>query len=307
MSSIIFPADSAHARPSRSANGTAHDPTLLPFPGGADSELARDDFRLRRSGRWLSYAGLATILLSVSLGLVAALYPHRWHIGSLVVSLRSAGRPIGFFLTGFGAWYFSVDRRRKSYQFFRRWFAGLDGQFRALGGQLLAAWQRWDWRGRLFLLITGANLVLMLIHASHYPQIWRQDRENRRRAVANAECELAGRKVPSLEHFAKLVVEQTPPDARILFEGRTAGMRLAFEVYPRRVFMLPQDYRTMATQWHVQPWLKNPVVDPHEAYWHQFLPAVNVPAEDFVRDRSITYVAHFDELNLSECKLERLQ
>jgi hypothetical protein len=269
--------------------------------------LARADFRLRPFGRRLSHAGLGIIFLSVTLGLVALFYPHSWHIGPLIVSLRHVYRPIGFCLSGFALWYFTVDPRRGSYQFFHRHLAVLAAQLQATRNALLAAWRRWDWRRRSFLAITTANLALLAFHASSYPQLLHDDRANRTRAMSRAQCELAGRKVPSLEHFARRVINETPADARILFRGRTAGMRLAFEVYPRRVFMLPQDYRTMATEWHVQPWLKNPPVDPHESYWHQFIPAIVVPADEFVRQHRITYVASFDELDLSECKVERVQ
>ena len=160
---------------------------------------------------------------------------------------------------------------------------------------------------RLFWQLPRENRTWLAVHASHYPQLLHQDRENRKRALARARCELGDRKVPSLECFAQRVINETPADARILFRGRTAGMRLAFEVYPRRVFMLPQDYRTMATEWHVQPWLKNSPVDWHESYWHQFIPATAIPADEFVRQHRITYVASFDELNLSECKVERVR
>ena len=261
------------------------------------------DFRSRRGGRLLSYLGLAILALSVTLGSVAFFYPHRWHVGPLVIALRHTGRPIGFSLAGFVLWYFTVDRRRRSYKFFRRRLAPLETQLGAARGRCFTAWRFWDWRQRLFLVITGSNLVVMAIDASHYPQHLQQDQDNRNRSIARAQRG----KEPQLEHFARMVVQQTPADARILFQGRTAGMRFAFEVYPRRVFMLPQDYRAMATQWHVQSWLKDPPVDRHESYWHRFIPQVYVPADDFVRAHRITYLARFDELDLSQCKLERLQ
>jgi hypothetical protein len=253
-----------------------------------DFSRFRSDVRLQRLLR------LAIAACGLGLGLVATLYPHWWHFGRWLRFLHRIRNPAVLGLSGFLLWYAAADRTGESFRFVRR--ALVD---------LRVTWKLWDWRRRAFFLIAICNLTMMLFHASRYPQLLYQDRENRTFAAAVPQGAL-GSKVSSIENFARQVVAQTPADARILFQGRTAVMRLAFEVYPRRVFMLPQDFRTMATQWHVQPWLRNAPVDRHEPYWHQFIPIVNADPESFIRQHAITYVARFDETDSSQCELERV-
>jgi hypothetical protein len=228
--------------------------------------------------------------------LLATLSPHWRRLGLRLISLPLLRNPLALSAAGFLLWYGTVHRYRDSSRFVHRALV-----------HSLATWKIWDWRCRLFFLITTCNLTMMLAHASRYPHHLFQDGQNREFALAHAQGAFGNGKVSSLEHFARQVVAQTPADARILYQGRTAVVRLAFEVYPRRVFMLPQDFRTMATQWHVQPWLRDAPTDPHEAYWHQFLPVVNADREAFVRQHAITYMARFDEMDLSKCKLERVR
>ena len=81
-------------------------------------------------------------------------------------------------------------------------------------------------------------------------------------------------------------------------------MCLAYEVYPRRVFILPQEMSAMAESWHAQPQLRDLRPDAHESYWHQFIPRDSVDPAMFIREHRIDYVATFDEYNLSQCRLE---
>lgn len=249
----------------------------------------RSDVRIQRLLR------LAIAACGLGLGLVATLYPHWWHAGRWLRFLHHSRNPAVLSLAILLLWYAAVAPNGDSIRTVRRRLA-----------DLLATWKLWDWRRRLFFLIATCNLTMMLLRASRYPQLMFQDRENRRFATAVPQGGIGSSKVSSIEHFARQIVEQTPPDARILFQGGTAVMRLAFEVYPRRVFMLPQDYRAMATRWHVQPWLRNPPIDRHEPYWHQFIPIVNAGPDAFIRQHAITHVARFNETDSSECLLERV-
>jgi len=104
--------------------------------------------------------------------------------------------------------------------------------------------------------------------------------------------------IPSLEYFAQEVIEQTPPDARILFVGRTAGIRLHSKIYPRKVFMLPSDYRQMAAAWHVQPWF--PRRSRRMSMKHtgnRFIPIDSIDEHAFIREHRITHIARFNELD----------
>ncbi len=95
-----------------------------------------------------------------------------------------------------------------------------------------------------------------------------------------------------------------PADARILFHGQTAGLRLAYEVYPRQVFMLPQELRTLAASWHVQPQLADLPVDRKTAYWEERLPDASIDERQFIAEHRINYVVTFDEYDLAKCRVE---
>jgi hypothetical protein len=155
-------------------------------------------------------------------------------------------------------------------------------------------------------------LVLVIVQSVFALRVWQSypsTLEYERTAQANT-IRLAtfgppGAELSLLEHFCREVCAKTPPDARILFHGATPLMRLAYEVYPRRVFILPQEMTALAESWHVQPQLKDLQPDPHEPYWHQFLPHKEVDAAAFIREHGINYVATFDEHNLLQCRVER--
>jgi hypothetical protein len=262
----------------------------------APGRAVLESIRFRFGERTLSLLRLAIAAVGLGFGLLATMSPHWQRLGLWLISLPLPRNPLAWSLFGCLLWYAAVARHRESSQFVHRALANF-----------LTSWLAWDWRARLFFVISTCNLTVLLVHAGWYPRHLDQDGENREFAVVHAEGGLGIHKIASLEHFARQVVERTPADARILYQGRTAVVRLAYEVYPRRVFMLPQDFRTMATQWHVQPWMRDAPNDPHEAYWHQFLPVVNADQETFIREHAITYLARFDETDMSKCKLERVR
>ncbi len=132
-----------------------------------------------------------------------------------------------------------------------------------------------------------------------------------RQAMANAYHSptygMNGRRLPTLECFSARVCDALPADARILFRGRTGALRFAYEVYPRRVFMLPQDMHELAAGWHIQPQLHDLPDDPHLAYWRTKLPTTSADRDEFVRDHAINYIVTFDENELSACRMEAVR
>ena len=263
--------------------------------------------RLRRLGRAIRSLGLAVMVVSAVLAITSIVYPHRWHLGKFVVPLRSFRGPIQICLVGFIVWYLTVNRSSVSYQFCRRRLLWLSEKFGIRELQPAAAWRVWDWRKRLFLGIAATAVVVISLHDVRYPQELQAAAGYRTRVLTQAEYETSAGIIPSLEYFAREVIEQTPPDARIMFVGRTSGVRLAFEVYPRKVFMLPSDYRQMATGWHIQPWFREFPEDIHQAYWHQFIPIDATDEQDFIREHRITHIARFNELDRTACKLESVR
>jgi hypothetical protein len=263
--------------------------------------------RLRRLGRVLSGLGIAMMAVSAVLAITSIVYPHRWHLGTFVVPLRSFRGPIQICFIGFVAWYLTVEANSARYQFFRRQLLWLSDKFGIRELQFVAAWRVWNWRKRLFLAIAVSSVVAITLHDVRYPQYLDHAADYRARVLTQTEYQTSSGTIPSLEYFAREVIEQTPPDARILFVGRTSGIRLAFEIYPRKVFMLPKDYRQMAIGWHIQPWFLDVPEDIHQAYWHQFIPIDSVDEHDFIREHHITHIARFNELDRTACKLESIR
>ena len=132
--------------------------------------------------------------------------------------------------------------------------------------------------------------------------------EYERNALANSyrapTFKIDGRDLPLVESFSRRVCAQVPPDARILFHGQTAGLRFAYEVYPRRVFLLPQDMRNLAAGWHVQPQLRSLPEDRQLAFWQKRLPNTVADERQFIREHRIDYVVTFDEYELAKCRVE---
>ena len=75
--------------------------------------------RLRRLGHALSGFGIAMMAVSAVLAITSIVYPHRWHLGTFVVPLRSFRGPIQICFIGFVVWYLAVEESSASYQFFR--------------------------------------------------------------------------------------------------------------------------------------------------------------------------------------------
>jgi hypothetical protein len=261
---------------------------------------------LNSNGRWwLNRAGVALMLIGMFGITVGMFAPYRFQIGPLSVSMRGLRNPILGLLAGYVLW-------RKTYDGFGRWLrdrtewiAGpaIDGASRSFA-QLLGLWRNWDWRPRAMFVLIVCQALLLLRFWSTYPTLLNYQRDAQANTVRFASFGPPGHELSLLEHFCQEVCEQTPPNARILFHGHTPAMRFAYEVFPRRVFILPQEMTAMAESWHVQPQLRDLPADPHEPYWHQFMPHDSADPTAFIRQHAIDYVATFDEYDLSRCRVE---
>ncbi len=261
--------------------------------------------------RRINRLGFAFVLLGAMLTLCAALFPQRWYFGPVMIGLRSVRNPLAILVLGYIMW-------RTTYDDFGRWLKDLTGPVEIYGDRLgtwllrlgqrfLATWRRWGWRERVMFAAVACQTFFTLHFWQDYPAYL----ENERRAIANsyrsATYELNHRKLPAIEAFSRRLCVDLPPDARILFHGQTAGLRMAYEVYPRPVFMLPQEMRMLAASWHVQPQLSELPEDRKPDYWNERLPNETVEERQFIADHRINYVVTFDEYDLNKCRVERVQ
>ena len=96
-----------------------------------------------------------------------------------------------------------------------------------------------------------------------------------------------------VDNFANRCRQELPPDARILFHGAQEAWIFAYEVYPRKVFMLPSEGFQLAKTFQSRPWSKALPKDPLEAYWNRELPSPLGEREAFIRAHHITHEVYF--------------
>lgn len=264
-----------------------------------------------RARWWINRVGFAFVLGGALGVLIATFAPYRYQIGPLHLSFRGVRNPLAVLIIGYLMW-------RTTYDGFGHWLktrldriGGTSREFNLfLRNFCLRSWQLWNawgWRQRAMLLLAVAQSVFILRVWQGYPTFLDFEREAHANMFRLAAYGDPGAELPLLEHFCQQICDSTPPTARILFHGGTPGMRLAYEVYPRRVFILPQEMSAMAEAWHAQPQLRDLRPDAHESYWHQFIPHESADPTAFIREHRIDYVATFDEYNLSRCRVEAVR
>jgi len=113
--------------------------------------------------------------------------------------------------------------------------------------------------------------------------------------------ELSTHKSTSVEYFATNCCQLLPRDARILLHARNEGLLLAYELYPRRVFMLPSESCEFPINWRYQPWHKDMEDDPVESYWRSDIDGHEDRAV-FIREHGITHEVFFDADEAMNCR-----
>jgi hypothetical protein len=244
----------------------------------------------RGSVRWMAFA---LGVLCIVLAFVAYNYPIRCYVGPLRISLRSMRNPITAAAVCALVWYLTSHRN------FARILAGRDAS--------LSAWRSCSYGLRAVLLVLVANVALGAYTLVQYPysllyvHMWY--------AIGRESPAWVDHQVwhSYIQHFAERCQRELPPDARILYHGHIESMEFAYEVYPRRVFMLPCDLYAIAGSWHKQQWLAGMPNDPLEAYWHRDFPSQTTDRETFIREHGITHEAFFDPDSWFECRFVAIQ
>jgi hypothetical protein len=261
-----------------------------------------------RVRRWLNRFSLALMFVFAALAVFVAIAPGRHQIGSLAISMRSLRNPVCGMALAYIVWRATYDGFG-GWLLHRLWPLESGSQWLIAYGRrtfanFLATWRSWDWRGRCMFALVAGQALLVARFWEDYPSVLSFERMAMANAYTSPTYKINGERLPTLECFGRSVREQLPPDARILFHGRTAVLRFAYEVYPRRVFMLPQEMRELAATWHVQPQLRDLPDDPHLRFWHDKLPTASIEPAEFIREHRIDFIATFDENDLAACRVE---
>ena len=180
-------------------------------------------------------------------------------------------------------------------------------QFQMFLGRFLVQWKSWNWRSRVVLTLLGVNVLIigwsLLTYWRHASTIFSYHDETAANVVDDNK-----HAIPNFDNFCRRCREQIPPNARVLYRGPNEGLVLAYELYPRRVFMMPQDQRDMFHEcWWRESWCKGMAADPLEHYWKWDLPRYAVPQEQFISEHQITYLVTFDEFDVAKNVIQVLR
>ncbi len=249
---------------------------------------------LNRVGmRWWQFKlSLEAIELCLAAALVMVATDLQWRIEPIIELLRPSFA-IQLALLASGIVVLTMRQR------WRRVFQ-VSARFRNL-------WRSWGWGSRLVCLVLVLHLAIVANMLSGY---WDQTsslflaHESTQSTFVGAN----GRLICNFPNFCRTCAEQIPPDARILYHGGNEGLVLAFEVYPRRVFMLPQEQFAMFHEcWKNELWCRGIAADPLNEKWKWDDSPSNIDAARFIEEHNITHVVTFDPLNAANCRVQQLR
>jgi hypothetical protein len=263
-----FPTDGAEQRPLAPHRKTTCLMSLLP---------RRSMLRASAIG-----VGVAALLLTG----VALVWPGLWQLGPFKISLRNT-RNLSFVVEGaLLVWLATSDRVRKFVRAIRTTFS-------------------WQWQLVLALLI--ANVAVAVSAMLVYPQNLTDNFRAARDDVAESIQIKYGHEFAPLENFAARCCANLPADACILYHGFQEGWVFAYEVYPRRVYMLPSQWWRLAASCHLKPWFLYLPKDPLETYWNHALASNPTERQAFIRAHGITHEVFYDAEKPAACRWEAVR
>jgi len=226
-------------------------------------------------------------------------YPHRWDLGFARISLHSPGNPAMCLAAAFWIWRATAVSHR----------GRLTRAIQGVTQQIRPYWKRWDWRRRLMFAAMVAGVASTGSWAINYLVELREDREELAELSTRPSVEKGSARETCLQYFARQCRRAIPAHGRILYRGDDWGMPFAYEVYPRRVFMLPDDMAFAAACWngHYFPRQRGKADDPLDDYWMRRTPKVDCDPAEFVSGRGITHVVTFDRKDPAKCKIEAIR
>jgi hypothetical protein len=168
-------------------------------------------------------------------------------------------------------------------------------------------WKQWNWRGRIVMVMLCLNVLLTGNYLLGY---WRH--ASKMFAVHNQSvacmCDDDGKPISDFDTLCHQCTKQIPANARILYHGPNLGLILAYELYPRPVFMLPQEQKDMFHYcWRREKWCAGLTADPLDHFWKWDPPLTAVSENQFVADHQITCVVTFDEENVANNSIRILR
>ncbi len=248
-------------------------------------------------------AGVAAIIASGYLfaAIVAAAWPE---FRSHVPLGRHLGWPTLGLLTALLVWGLTGERP-----------LGRTGRKLRLAGLRLAIlWRDSGTWQRLAIAAICAHAAIGVGCWFELPWTLRNVRDELHLATAVPVRKFRGHWAANYPYWVRNVIANTPQNCRILYRGGWEGMVFSYDVFPRRVFALPQDLQTLAGHWHKHEWLemRTAGLSNRDAATDRFWTAHNprflpMTVDEFVRRYQIDYVVVFDEQNPSSCGIRPIE
>lgn len=231
-----------------------------------------------------------------ALGLILVLVSGgRLQLGPIDVSSRSLRNPIRGLIWSFALWYVLLDHSVQVVERLRR-FA-------------LAVWRQATPLRRGLLVLLAAQACFLVVDVVHYPMwIWNRYSYDIYSRTNIVDSKLDGSQVEDVFYFAEKCSKQLPPDARILYHGRTEAMVFAYEVYPRRVFFVPEEFSELVRDWQkFEWWFPQSLKDPLESFWHASLSQPAIERDAFIRAHGLTHEVWYDRDQPLACRWRELR
>ena len=174
-------------------------------------------------------------------------------------------------------------------------------------------WWAQPWWGRVLIIAaTGHGLISVGYFLNCPEDLLRQYQEIKQFASAPSRL-FAGQRVANLEYHIQQYRRAIPPDGQIAYRGSWEAMIVAYQLYPRRLFLLPEDAQRLARAWGDHRWLEIKTKGASRAdtwteeYWAARRPPVEIPPlHQFLAERDIQYMIIFSENHPELCRVLRL-
>lgn len=247
-------------------------------------------------------AGFAA-LAALSYLAVGALGAVRPELAVPISGARHAGWPLLGVLTGVLVWAMTSARP----------LGRVGRRLRRIGLRFSILWLKADRTHRLLIAAIIAHVLIGLGYWLEVPWDVRVADEELRLASVSPVRKFRGSWAANAPFWTGRVNDETPPDAEILFRGGWEGMVFSYDVFPRRVFALPDDLQALAERWHKHAWLemRTDGRSNADAATDRFWTAANrfqpITEAEFIRRYGIDFVVTFDESRPCECGIHPVQ
>lgn len=182
---------------------------------------------------------------------------------------------------------------------------------RQLGQPVAEFWQRSGLVWRLvFCALAGHLLVSSPLLLEIPGALQSAFRENRQFVVGPVRTR-NGQTLANWQYHLR-TWQQLPPQAGIVYRGGWEAMLVAYHLYPRRLYLLPEDATSLAARWHDHRWLEKKTAGQSrqdrwtDEYWRSRLCPVAPLGDDFLRLRDVQAVIEFREESPADCRVIRL-